>query len=152
MKARKWAMEYGVAIGLTVFFAMVLGQVPLFRETAVGKLHASDLVQFLGYGGGLVITWLSARRLASELPDDWKWLMPFRAVILPLATLITTALSYSILLLVCEPFLGKTAKGLYNWFFISGIVGSAGWLILAWIRTSAPLVASMESRKLRKAA
>lgn len=152
MKARKWATEYGVAIGLTFFFAMVLGQIPLFRETAIGKLRASDLVQFLGYSGGLAITWLGARNLANDPPEDWKWLTPFRALILPLVTLVTTVLSYNVLLLVCEPFLNKAAKGIYNWMFIVGIVGSAAWLILSWIQKCAPLVASMESRKLRKAA
>ena len=55
MKARTWMMEYGVAIVLTFLFAVILGQIPLFRETAVGKLHASDLVQFIGYGGAMIM-------------------------------------------------------------------------------------------------
>ena len=152
MKARKWATEYGVAIGLTFFFAMVLGQIPLFRETALGKLHASDVVQFLGYGGALAIAWRSALQLANHPPEDWKWLTPFQALVLPLATLVTMTLSYSVLLLVCEPFLNKAAKSIYNWIFIVGIVGSVGWFILAWIQKCAPLVAAMDSRKLRKVA
>lgn len=152
MKARKWVMEYGIAMGLTFLFAAVLGQVPLFRETAVGKLHASDLVQFLGYGGALAIGWFSARNLASDPPEDWKWLVPFRALVLPLATLVTMGLSYGVLMLICEPFLSKAGKGIYNWTFIVGIVGSAVWLIFTWIQKSAPLVAAMDSRKLRKAA
>lgn len=152
MKARKWATEYGVGIGLTVLFAAVLGHLPLFRETSVGKLHASDLVQFLGYGGALAIIWLSARRLSDDPPEDWKWLTPFRALILPLAALITTALAYSVLLLICEPFLSKAAKSIYNWMFITGIVGSTAWLVFTWIQRCAPLVGTMEPKKVRKAA
>jgi hypothetical protein len=152
MKVRQWATEYGAAIGLTVLFAMVLGHVPLFRETSVGKLRASDLVQFLGYGGALTIAWLSARKLVNDFRDDWKGVTPFKGVLLPLMTLLTTALSYSVLLLVCEPFLNKVAKGIYNWIFIMGIVGSAGWFIFAWIWKCAPLIATTDSRKLRKAA
>src|SRR5215210_1277325 len=117
MKVRQWATEYGAAIGLTVFFAMVLGQVPLFRETSVGKLRASDLVQFLGYGGALTIAWLSARRLGDDFPEAWKWMAPFKGALLPLMTLVTTTLLYSLLLLICEPFLGKAAKTMYNWIF-----------------------------------
>ena len=49
MKARTWMMQYGVAMLLSCAFALILGHVPLFLETAVGKLTASDLVQFLGY-------------------------------------------------------------------------------------------------------
>lgn len=60
MGARRWVLKYGVALVLAFLFAMILGQVPLFRETSVGKLRASDLVQFVGYGGSLVIGWLGA--------------------------------------------------------------------------------------------
>jgi hypothetical protein len=152
MKARTWMMEYGVAIILTVLFAVVLGQIPLFRETAVGKLHASDLVQFIGYGGAMVVAWLGARQLSAEPPDDWKWLMPYRALILPVATLTMVAISYGVLLYVCEPFMGKSGKTIYNWFFIAGIVAASVWLILTWVMKCAPQVAAMESRRLRRAA
>jgi hypothetical protein len=152
MKARKWAMEYGVAIGFTVLLSAILGQIPLFRSSSIGKLQASDLVQFLGYGAALAIAWVSARRLANDLPEEWKRLAPIRPLIQPAATLVTIALAYSVVLLVCGPFLGKTARGVYNWVFIAGIVGSAAWLIFSWITKCAPLMESAEGRKLRKAA
>jgi hypothetical protein len=50
MNARKWMMEYGVAMVLTFMFAVILGHIPLFRETTIGKLHASDLVQCIAMG------------------------------------------------------------------------------------------------------
>jgi hypothetical protein len=152
MNARKWMMEYGVAMVFTVLSTMVLGHIPLFRETAIGKLHASDLVQFIGYGGALVIAWLGARQLAAEPPDDWKWLTPYRALILPVTTLAIVAMSYGVLLYVCDPFFGKTGKGIYNWIFIIGIVASTAWLIVTWVRKCAPQVAAVESRRLRKQA
>lgn len=152
MKARTWMMEYGVAMVLTFLFAVVLGQIPLFRETAVGKLHASDLVQFIGYGGAMVIAWFGARQLSAEPPDDWKWLMPYRALILPVATLTMVAISYGVLLYVCEPFMSKSGKTIYNWFFIAGIVTASAWLIMAWVQKCAPLVAGMESRRMKKVA
>lgn len=152
MKARKWMMEYGVAIILTFLFAVILGQIPLFRETAVGKLHASDLVQFMGYGGAMIIAWFGARQLAAEPPDDWKWLMPYRALILPVATLTMVAISYGVLLYICEPFMSKSGKTVYNWFFIAGIVAASVWLIMTWVMKCAPQVAAMESRRLRRAA
>jgi uncharacterized membrane protein len=141
MNARKWMMEYGVAMGFTVLSTMVLGHIPLFRETAIGKLHASDLVQFIG-----------ARQLATEPPDDWKWLTPYRALILPVTTLAIVAMSYGVLLYVCDPFFSKTGKGIYNWIFIIGIVASTAWLIVTWVRKCAPQVAAVESRRLRKQA
>jgi hypothetical protein len=152
MKARKWMMEYGVAMILTFLFAVILGHIPLFRETAVGKLHASDLVQFIGYGGAMIIAWFGARQLAAEPPDDWKWLMPYRALILPVATLTMVAISYGVLLYVCEPFMSKSGKTVYNWFFIAGIVAASVWLIMTWVMKCASQVAAMESRRLRRAA
>lgn len=152
MNARKWMMEYGVAMVLTFVFAVVLGHIPLFRETAIGKLHASDLVQFIGYGGALVIAWFGARQLAAEPPDDWKWLMPYRGLILPVTTLAIVAISYGVLLYVCEPFLSKPGRGIYNWMFVIGIVATSAWLIVTWVRKCAPQVVAVESSRLRKQA
>ena len=152
MSARVWIMQYGVAIGLSCFFGVIFGLVPLFRETAIGKLAASDLVQFLAYGSALVLGWLGARQLAGALPDEWKWMAPYRALLLPGATLVTCILSYGVLSLVCGPFLNKFGKSLYNWAFIVGIVGTASWLIYSWIFTCAPLVAEAAPKRLKKAA
>lgn len=152
MKARKWMMEYGVAMILAVLCAAVLGHLPLFRETTVGKLHASDLVQFIGYGGAMVLAWFGARQLAAEPPDDWKWLMPYRALVLPLTTLAMVGLAYVVLLYACEPFLGKSGKEIYNWMFVIGIMAACAWLIITWVQKCAPQVAAIESRRLRRAA
>ncbi|ULA63856.1 MAG: conserved membrane protein of unknown function [Nitrospira sp.] len=151
MKARTWMMQYGVAMLLSCTFALILGQVPLFRETAVGKLAASDLVQFLGYGSTIVLAWFGARQAAADPSEDWKWLAPYRALILPVTTLATVILAYGVLLLVSDPFLNKSAKRIYNWIFIVGIVAAIAWLIATWIRTCAPLVAAAAPRRLKKA-
>lgn len=152
MKARTWMMQYGVAMMLSCAFALILGQVPLFRETAVGKLTASDLVQFLGYSCAMALAWIGARQLAADPPEEWKWLSPYRALVLPVTTLVTVILAYGVLLLVGGPFLTKSAKGMYNWMFIVGIVAAVAWLIVTWVRTCAPLVAATDSRRLKKAA
>jgi hypothetical protein len=152
MKARKWMMEYGVAMVMAVLCAVILGHLPLFREATIGKFHASDLVQFIGYGGAMVLAWFGARQLSAEPPDDWKWLMPYRGLILPVATLAMVGLAYGVLLYACEPFLTKSGKEIYNWMFVLGIIAACAWLIMAWVQKCAPQVAAMESRRLRKAA
>jgi hypothetical protein len=152
MKARKWMMEYGVAMVLAVASAVVLGHLSLFRGAMVGKLHASDLVQFLGYGGAIVLGWFGARQLANDPPDDWKWLAPYRALLLPVTTLMIVGFAYEVVLYACEPFLGKSGKDVYNWLFVVGLVCSCAWLIVTWVLKCAPHVASMDGRRLRKAA
>ena len=152
MNARKWMMEYGVAMILAVLCAVILGHLPLFREATVGKLHASDLVQFIGYGGAMVLAWSGARQLKAEPPDDWKWLMPYRPLILPVTTLALVGLAYGVLLYVCEPFLSKSAKQIYNWTFVAGLIAGCAWLIITWVQKCAAHVAAADSRRLKKAA
>lgn len=152
MKARKWMMEYGVAMILAVLCAVILGHLPLFREATVGKLHASDVVQFIGYGGAIVLAWFGARQLAADPPDDWKWLAPYRALILPVTTLVMVGLAYGVLLYACEPFLSKSGKETYNWVFVVALIACCAWLIVTWVHKCAPQVAAMESRRLKKQA
>lgn len=153
MNARKWMMKYGVAMILAAVLAAIMGQIPLFRETLVGKLRASDLVQFIGYSGALGMAWMGACQLAQQPPDEWKWILPFRGIVLPLAALLVVTVGYMVLLLPLAPFLRKTGKMVYNWFFIAAIISSSAWLIYGWIKKCAPLVEEQEdSRKLRKAA
>jgi hypothetical protein len=152
MNARKWMMEYGVAMGLAFFLAVILGQITLFRETAVGNLHASDLVQFIGFCGALVIAWMGARQLANNPPAEWKWMAPFQAIILPLATLFAVSFCYEVLLFALGPFLGKSGRTAYNWFFIAAIVASSMWIVFSWVTKCAPLIAATDARKLRRAA
>jgi hypothetical protein len=135
-----------------VICAVILGHLSLFREATVGKLHASDLVQFIGYSGAIVLAWFGARQLADEPPEDWKWLVPYRALILPVTTLIMVGLAYPVLLYACGPFLGKGGKDVYNWVFVMGLIGSCVWLIATWLQKCVPQVVSMDARRLRKAA
>ena len=154
MKARKWMMKYGVAMVLAALLAAIMGQIPLFRETMVGKLRAADLVQFIGYSGALAMAWMGACQVAKETPDEWKWIKPFQGIILPLATMLVVIVWYAVLLLPLGPFLKKTGKMVYNWFFISTIIASSAWLIVSWVKKCAPLVEEEQedAKKLRKAA
>jgi hypothetical protein len=152
MKARKWMMEYGVAMILAMLFAVILGHLPLFRMTAVGKLHASDLVQFIGYGGTIGLAWFGARQLAADPPEEWKWMTPYRALILPVTALVIAGVAYGVLLYVCEPFLGKSGREIYNWAFVIGLIACCGWLIVTWMQKCAPQVSATEARRLRKVA
>jgi|SRR5579884_2402026 peptidoglycan/LPS O-acetylase OafA/YrhL len=149
MKAKGWVVQYGVAIILALLLGVILGNIPLFTGTTLGtaKLKASDVAQFLGYGGALLMFWLFGRRAAIDFPEEWKGFAPFREMIMPAATLIVVTVGYGVLLLICGPFLGKTGKTVYNWLFVAGIVAAAIWLVVTWFLKSAPLLASPEIQK-----
>ncbi len=141
MRSWGWALQYGVAIFLAVLAGAVLGSNPLFKGTALGGgLTASHVVQFLGYGGALLVLWFLACRAAMEIPEDAKGLSFLRRLVVPLATLIVLSAGYKVLLLLLTPFLKKTAITVYNWIFVLGIIGAVFWLILRSYRTSVLLV------------
>lgn len=144
MRAWGWVVQYGIAIFLALVLGAILGGIPLFKETTLGAtgLTASDLVQFLGYGGALLLLWLLAYRATTELPEARKELLFLRRVIVPLATLIVVSVGYKVLGLLVGPFLDETSTTLYNWVFVLGIVGAALWLALVGYRHSALLIES----------
>ena len=152
MKARDWMFQYGVAILLALLLGVILGHIPLFTETPLGstKLRAADVVQFLGYGGALLMLWLFGRQVAMHVPEGWKWLVPFRHLILPLTMLIVVTAAYGILQLIFGPFLQKTGKMIYNWIFVIGIASASIWLVVMWFLKSAPLVAALDMHRREK--
>ncbi|MEW6681371.1 MAG: hypothetical protein AB1451_00400 [Nitrospirota bacterium] len=141
MLTKKWVMQYGVAVALAALFAAILGHVPLFRETMVGKFRASNLVQFLGYGAALVTILIGARHIATDRSNGSKWLGPFREMVFPSATVVVLALAYNVGLLLLGPVLGKGAKSTYNWMFVISIVAASSWVIATWVRRCAPRLA-----------
>jgi hypothetical protein len=146
MKTWGWVGQYMVSILLALLLGAILGNLSLFQETALGdtKLSASRVVQFMGYGGALLLLWLLGQRAAMQLPEDGRGLSFLRHVITPLTTLIVVSAGYKVLLLLAGPFLDKTGKMIYNWVFVIGIVSAALWLTLAWFLKSAPLMESLK--------
>lgn len=147
MRSWGWVGQYAIAILLALLLGAALGSMPLFKETVLvtKKLKASDVAEFMGYGGALLLFWLLARRAATQVPTDPNGVSFLRYVIPPLATLMVVSASYSVLLVVGGPFLTKTGKTIYNWVFIVGIITAAVWLILAWLRHAAPAMESLET-------
>ncbi|MFZ5863117.1 MAG: hypothetical protein ACOYXR_09800 [Nitrospirota bacterium] len=141
MHTKRWIMQYGVAVALAAVFAAILGQIPLFREATIGKFRASNLVQFIGYGAALVTIFFGARQIAADQSDDWKWLGPFRAIVVPVAVLVVLPLAYHVALLGLGPLLGKGGQPVYNWAFVIAIVAAAAWVIVTWVNTCAPQIA-----------
>lgn len=152
MTTRQWMTQYGVAILLAVTMGLILGHIPLFKEAAIGKLRASNLVQFLAYGGALAMMWMCGHRLHRQWPDEWKRFTPFRSMLLPVLTLVVMAAGYQVVSFLVEPFLGKAGKSVYKWVFVIALVGASSWIIATWLFSCAPFVTSESGRKGRKQA
>ena len=142
MKERwMWLVRYVVVILLALILAAALGEMELFKTTRFGKtgLNAARLVQFLSYGGALVVLWLMARRAAALLPSgDERWSV-LKSILVPLATLIVVASGQAVLLLVLGPLMNKAWQQAYNWVAIVAIIAAAMWLVVALFTGSASL-------------
>jgi hypothetical protein len=147
----KWVVRYLVVIALAVILALVLGEMSLFKATRIGKtgLNAARIVQFLGFGGALLVLWLAAQRAAAVLPaHDRRWGV-VKSVLLPLTTLIVVAAGQAVALLLLGPVMSKTWHEVYNWIAIAAITLSAAWLLIALFTgssTLAPLLGNGRSR------
>jgi hypothetical protein len=142
MKERwMWLVRYVVVIILALILAAALGEMELFKTTRFGKtgLNAARLVQFLSYGGALVVLWLMARRAAALLPSgDERWSV-LKSILVPLATLVVVASGQAVLLLVLGPLMNKAWQQAYNWVAIVAIIAAAMWLVVALFTGSASL-------------
>lgn len=143
-----WVGRYVAVIVLSLILAAVLGQMSLFEKTSLaGKLNASHIVQFLGYGTALVAFWLLGWRSAIFFQQQGgKWAV-LQHLVLALASLIVVALAYSVLLLLFKPFMGATVASIFNWSFIVAILACAGWLVMAVLNHAAPLTELLTGKK-----
>ena len=143
-----WAVRYVAVMVLSLVLAAALGHMDLFEKTMLGgKLSASHIVQFLGYGAALATLWVLGRQATITIQQQGGNMLSLQHLILPIITLIVVALSYSVLLLLFKPFMGATLTGVFNWTFIVLILGCAGWLVMAVFNQSAPLTALLTGKK-----
>ena len=136
-----WVARYVVVILLAVILAATLGEMALFKTTKFGKtgLNAGRLVQFLGFGGALLVFWLLAKRTALLLDGkDPRWML-MKSVLVPVATLIVVASAHAVMLLLLGPLMSKAWHQAFNWIFIGGIILSAAWLLAALLTGSSSL-------------
>lgn len=144
-----WTVRYIVVIALALILAFALGEMDLFKTSRLGRsgLSAARIVQFLGFGGALLVFWLLAQRAAALLPaHDGRWSV-LKPLLLPLATLVVVACAHSVVLRILGPLMGKGWHQGYNWVFIAAIVLAAAWLVVALFTGSASLASLFEGAK-----
>lgn len=142
-----WVGRYVAVIVISLILAAAIGNMGLFVKTTIGgKLNASHIVQFLGYGAALAAFWVLAQRTTIALQrHEGKWTF-LQHLVLPAASLIVVSLAYSVLLLLLKAVLDATLLNIYNWLFIAGILACTAWLVMAVLNQSASLTALFTER------
>lgn len=144
-----WAVRYVIVIALLAILAAGLGSMELFHRTTLdgGRLSASNIVQFLGYGAALVLAWLMAREATIHLQKQGGSGQTLQHLILPVVSLVVVALAYTVLLLLLKPFMGTTFRSIYDWLFIAAILACAGWLVAAVLNKADQVTAFLTQKK-----
>jgi hypothetical protein len=145
-----WMIRYVVVMVVALILAAAIGELDLFKTTAIGapklKLTAARLAQFLGYGAGLALLWMLAQRAAQELRSQGGWKRPAAYLVVPLATLLVVPAAHQILLLVFGGIIGPGLRKIYDWIFILGTTAAAVWLAVALFQHLEPLLEELRAR------
>lgn len=147
-----WTVRYVIVIAAALILAAAFGEMALFKTTKLGKtgLNAARLVQFLGYGGALLVLWLLAARAAALMPaQEPRWNV-LKNTLVPLTTLIVVSAGQAVLLLLLGPLMNKSWHQVYNWVSVTVIILSAAWLLAAVLTGSASLAPLFGGRIARR--
>jgi hypothetical protein len=147
-----WVIRYVIVIAAALILAAAFGEMQLFKTARFGKtgLNAARLVQFLGFGGALLVLWLAASRAAALLPgSDARWNV-LKSTLVPLTTMIVVSAGQAVLLLLVGPLMNKTWHQIYSWVSVSAIILSAAWLLGAVLTGSSSLAPLFGGRIARR--
>lgn len=142
-----WAVRYIAVIVVALILAAAIGGMELFIRTSVfgGKLNASHLVRFLGYGAALTAFWMLGQRstiAVQQLGGRWSFM---QHLILPVVSLIVVSIAYTVALLILNPMMNASLHNIYNWVFIVAILSCAVWVVMAVLGQSASLTSALTS-------
>ena len=147
-----WVLRYLVVIAAALILAAAFGEMTLFKAAKIGKtgLNAARMVQFLGYGGALLVLWMLASRAADLLPgQDPRWNV-LKSTLVPLTTLIVISAGQAVMLLLLGPLMNKDWQQVYNWVSVTAIILSAVWLLAAVLTGSSSLAPLFGGRIARR--
>jgi len=142
-----WVGRYIAVIVIALILAAAIGSMELFIKTSVfgGKLNASHLVRFLGYGAALAAFWMLGQRSTIALQQHggrWSFM---QHLILPVVSLIVVSIAYTVALLILSPMMNAALHNIYNWVFIVAILSCAVWVVMAVLGQSASLTSALTS-------
>jgi len=142
-----WVGRYIAVIVIALILAAAIGSMELFIKTSVfgGKLNASHLVRFLGYGAALAAFWMLGQRSTIALQQHggrWSFM---QHLILPVVSLIVISIAYTVALLILSPMMNAALHNIYNWVFIVAILSCAVWVVMAVLGQSASLTSALTS-------
>lgn len=140
-----WIGPYIIVIVLIILVSPLLATLPLFTQTSLPQLgiNAAQALRLFADGVCLLMVWLAARRAYQELDETGKGETFVRAVLYPAACFLIIVAGHKAYEIHGMPILGPPTRPFYSWFFSAGLIGSAAWLTIAWLRHTDALTHSL---------
>jgi serine/threonine-protein kinase len=131
-----WIGPYTAVFVLVILVSPLLASLPLFTHTFVPQLgmNAAQAVRVLGDGACLLLLWLTIRRARGELALTGRGHSFIRALLYPAACFFSIIAAHKGYEAHGMPIIGPPPQPLYNWLVSAGLIGSAAWLTIAWLR------------------
>lgn len=142
-----WIGKYVIVMFAVFILGMILSNLALFQSTSLGspKFTASLLMEFITRATALALLWMLGWQTAQQMRARGERPGMVAAIVMALATLLITALGYVVISGFIDPFTSKGVKQAVNWIFILGVVGTAGWFILALFAGADELIATVRN-------
>ncbi|HET6674279.1 MAG TPA: serine/threonine-protein kinase [Nitrospiraceae bacterium] len=149
-----WIGPYIVVIILVILVSPLLAALPLFTKIALPQfgINAAQALRLFADGVCLLMVWLAARRAYDELEETGKGQTFVRAVLYPAAYFLLIIAGHKAYEVHGMPILGPPTQPFYSWLFSAGLIGSATWLTIAWLRHADALTRSWASPARRRRA
>ncbi|HEB78018.1 MAG TPA: zinc ribbon domain-containing protein [Methylothermaceae bacterium] len=133
---------------VAIFFTWIVGSLvagsDTFATTSLARgLSLADLAMFLTQLITLVLLLILVRQVQTALPENGRIASFLRALLPPLATLITLLLGQNLVLDMAEPFLSLSGERILVLLFWLAILASAGWLVWTSYNHAPELVAGL---------
>jgi serine/threonine-protein kinase len=144
--ATSWSRigPYIVALVLVMLVSPLLAALPLFTHTFIRHLgmNAAEAVRLAADGLCLLLMWLATRRAYLTLQDTGKGQTFLRAILYPVTCFFAVIMAHTAYEAHGMPVLGPPPEPLYGWTLSGGLIGTAAWLTIAWMRHAGALARS----------
>jgi serine/threonine-protein kinase len=131
-----WIGPYTAVFVLVILVSPLLASLPLFAHTFVPQLgmNAAQAIRLVGDGVCLLLLWLTIRRTRGELALTGRDHTFIRVLLYPAALFFSVIAAHKGYEAHAMPIIGPPPQPLYDWLLSAGLIGSAAWLTITWLR------------------
>jgi len=131
------AVQYLVAIIVTLIIGKLVADIPLFANTVLfHSLTSGELVSFVTKMAVLVLIFVFTRSVINAMDGNGSGVSFLRGIAVPLASLLIVVIAQQSIRDLLSPFLETPGNSILTMFSSAAVFATAFWLIYAFYRYS----------------